>query len=135
MPATATARKPKRSAPWKGRVRVKDPKARISTIRWTAEQYATLTASADAAGLAVGPFLRTIALGSPGPRSVKRLPVEKRELARILGELGKIGSNCNQLAHAYNAGQGWPGYPEILAIRRDIADMRTALMTALGRER
>jgi hypothetical protein len=134
MPASAAAEKPKRRAPWKGRIRVKDPKARISTIRWTAEQYATVSVSADAAGLAVGPFLRTIALGSPGPRAVRKAPVQKRELARLLGLLGNLTGNVNQLAKAYNSGLVRPGFAEIAAIRREVGEMRAALMTALGRE-
>jgi hypothetical protein len=121
-------------APWTGRRKVKDPKARISTIRWTADQYAAVTASADAAGLAVGAFLRTVALGSPGPRAVRRPPVQKRELARLLGLMGNLTGTVNQIAKAYNSTQVRPGFAEIIAIRRDVADMRAALMTALGRE-
>jgi hypothetical protein len=58
--------------------------------------------------------------------------VERRELARLLGWLGKLGSNVNQLAHAYNRDRRIPGFPEILAIRQEVAEMRAALLKALG---
>jgi hypothetical protein len=90
--------------------------------------------AAERAGLTVGPFLRKLALGDAGPRAVRRPPVEKAELARILGALGKIGSNVNQLAHAYNQLGRVPGFPELIAIRREIGEMRTALLKALGRD-
>ena len=50
------------------------------------------------AGLRIGGYLRALALGSAGPRAVKRPAVEREQLARLLGELGKLGSNVNQIA-------------------------------------
>jgi hypothetical protein len=130
----APAIAPKRKAPWTGRRKVPDPKTRVSTIRWTVQQYGTVSETADQAGLSVGAFLRTLALGSPGPRAVRKAPVERRELARILGELGKIGSNCNQIAKAIHQTQNLPGWAELASIRADVAAMRAALMSALGKE-
>ena len=34
---------------------------------------------------------------------MKRPRVERVELARLLGELGKLGSNVNQIAKAFNS--------------------------------
>jgi hypothetical protein len=130
----ASASVPKRKAPWTGRRKVPDPKTRISTIRWTAKQYGTVSETADQAGMSVGAFLRAIATGSPGPRAVRKPPVERRELARILGELGKIGSNVNQIAKAIHQTHNLPSWSELAAIRADVAAMRAALMTALGKE-
>jgi hypothetical protein len=81
----------------------------------------------------VGAYLRATALGTPGPRAVRRPSVERRELGRILGHLGKVGSNINQLAHAYNRDRILPGFPEILSIREEVRAMRAALMKALDR--
>jgi hypothetical protein len=102
------------------------------SIRCTAQDHAVIKEAAAKAGLTIGPYLRALALGSPGPRAVRRPPVERRELARLLGWLGKLGSNVNQLAHAYNRDRRIPGFPEILAIRREVAEMRAALLKALG---
>jgi hypothetical protein len=73
-----------------------------------------------------------LALGSAGPRAVRRPPVERRELARLLGHLGKVGSNINQLAYAYNRDRLVPALAELVGIRRDVGEMRAALLRALG---
>lgn len=123
----------KRSAPWRGRRRVADPKKMLIALRCTTEDHAVIDEAATKAGLSVGAYLRTLALGRAGPRSVRRPPVERKELARLLGHLGKVGSNLNQLAHAYNRSGLMPGLPELLALRRDVGEMRDALIKALGR--
>jgi hypothetical protein len=121
-----------RSAPWRGRRRIADPKQAKISFRCTAGDHAAIDESATKAGLSIGAYLRTLALGSAGPRAVRRPPVERKELARLLGHLGKIGSNINQLAHAYNRDRLVPGFRELAAMRRDIGDMRTALLRSLG---
>ncbi len=123
----------KRAAPWRGRRRVADPKNVPITIRCTAEDHAVIDSKAAKSGLKIGPYLRSLALGSPGPRAARRPPVERTELARLLGHLGKIGSNINQLARGFNQTGVLPGFPEILAAQRDIRAMRDALIQALGR--
>ncbi|HEX3983909.1 MAG TPA: plasmid mobilization relaxosome protein MobC [Acidisoma sp.] len=122
-----------KAAPWRGRRRVADPKARFVAVRCTDAEHATLTAAAAQAGLSVGAYLRTMALGSPGPRAVRRPSVERADLARLLGELGKIGSNVNQLARAANTSGDMPAVDELAAITADVRVLRDALMKALGR--
>ena len=125
----ARAKKP---VPWRGRRRVKDPKTVPISIRCTAKDHAAIDEAATKAGLSIGAYLRSLALGNSGPRAVRRPPAERAELARLVGHLGKIGSNINQLAHAFNRDRIVPGFPELLAIRRDIGEMRAALLKALG---
>lgn len=141
MPATeiagaivAPAQGGKRRAPWKGRRKVADPKSKIVPIRFTPEQHARLEEKASDAGLSIGALARTILLGSAGPRAVKRPPVEKVELARVLGAIGKLGSNINQIAKALHEGRGAPSRDELAEMRADIAAMRAEVMAALGRE-
>jgi hypothetical protein len=129
----ASDQTPKRAAPWRGRRRVADPKNVPITIRCTADDHAVIDAKAAKAGLKIGPFLRSLALGSPGPRAARRPPVERRELSRLLGQLGKVGSNINQLARGFHQTGVLPGFPEILAAQRDVREMRDALIKALGR--
>jgi hypothetical protein len=116
-----------------GRRRVENPKQAFIAVRCTDQERATITEAAAKSGLAVGAYLRATALGNPGPRAVRRPPIERTELARLLGNLGKVGSNINQLAYGYNRSGTLPGFPEVLAIRREVAEMRDALMKALGR--
>lgn len=127
--------RPKKTAPWRGRKRVSDPRGKFIAVRCSKEEYAAIREAADQAGLAIGAFLRAQALGNPGPRAVRRPPVEKTQLARIQAELGKIGSNVNQLARASNQTGAVPGFAELLAIRREIGEMSAAVMKALGRDR
>lgn len=115
------------------RMRVKDARGRFIAVRCSDAEHASIAEKAAQTGLSIGAFLRSLALGDAGPRAVRRPPVERKELARLLGHLGKVGSNINQLAHAFNRDRIIPGFPDILAIREDIRQMRAALMKALGR--
>jgi hypothetical protein len=122
------------SAPWRGRRKVADPKSKAHPIRFTPGQLEELNAKARTAGMSVGALVRTVVLGSPGPRAVRRPPIEKAELARLLGELGKVGSNVNQLARAYNQAETTPSFEVLSHIKGEIVAIRTAIMQALGRE-
>jgi hypothetical protein len=115
-------------------MRVKDARTRIIPVRCNESERTAISEKATQAGLSVGAFLRSLALGDAGPRAVRRPPIERKELARLLGWLGKLGSNVNQLAHGFNRDRILPGFPELLAIRREVAEMRAALMKALGRD-
>jgi hypothetical protein len=117
----------------RGRRRVENPKQAFIAVRCTAQERAAIIDLATKSGLAIGAYLRATALGSPGPRAVRRPPIERTELARLLGHLGKVGSNINQLAYAYNRDRTLPGLPELLAVRQDVGELRDALMKALGR--
>lgn len=127
----APAKKPKKTVP--RRMRVDDARTQFIAVRCTVTERAAITEKATQAGLAVGAYLRNQALGSPGPRAVRKPPIERKELARLLGWLGKLGSNVNQLAHRFNRTGNFPGFPELLAIRREVGEMRAALIKALAR--
>lgn len=122
------------AAPWRGRRRVDDAKNSFISVRCTAKERAAIDEAATRAGLSIGAFLRALALGSAGPRAVRRPPVERKELARLLGHLGKVGSNLNQLAHAFNRERQAPALAELTAIRKQVGELRDALMAALGRD-
>src|ERR1700744_5085787 len=74
------------------------------TIRLPDEERATIDAAAERAGLTAGSHARAVLLGAPAPRQVRRPPAERAELARLLGELGKVGGNLNQLAKSATSG-------------------------------
>jgi hypothetical protein len=103
------------------------------TIRLSVEERAGLDAAAERAGITTGSYARQVLLGAPPPRQSRRPPIERRELARLLGELGKIGSNLNQLAKATN--QGFVVYQnEVLVCLGGLRVLREAILKALGRE-
>lgn len=102
-------------------------------LRCTAEERAAIEAAAERAGMPLGTFLRRQALGDPGPRSARRPVVARAELAQVLGQLGRVGGNINQLARAFNVDDTSPPAADLAAIRAEIVTMREALMGALGR--
>jgi hypothetical protein len=103
------------------------------TIRFTPEERATIDHMADRAGLTAGSYGRQVLLGAPAPRQVRRPPVERRELARLLGEIGHVGGNLNQIARYMNFGRG----VDEVELKQAIAGLslvRGAILTALGRD-
>src|SRR5579859_622193 len=109
-----------RVAPWRGRQRVDDPRERFVAVRCTDGEYATITAKAALAGLPRGTFLRVAAIGTAGPRAQRRPPLEKKALAQVLGLLGRVGGNVNQLARIANTTGELPGRDELTAIGADV---------------
>ncbi len=104
----------------------------VGRMRCTPAEYAQLEAAAERAGLTIGAFMRAQCLGTAGPRAARRPPVERAALAQLLAQLGKCGSNLNQIARVLNSGGEEPA--ELPAA---IADFRTVcadIMRALGRE-
>jgi hypothetical protein len=103
------------------------------TIRLTPDERATIDGAADRAGLTPGSHARQVLLGAPAPRQVRRPPVERRELARLLGEIGRVGSNLNQIAKAANSGDG----VDLRALdwtMNALLGVRDAVLKALGRD-
>lgn len=127
----AAKKPPRRRAPWRDRKRALDPKDKFIAVRVTEAERALIEESAKAAGLKIGGYLRALALGNAGARA-KRSPQEEREaLARILGEIGKLGSNVNQIARWCNTDRTAPQLREVELMRADVAAMRAAVMRAL----
>ena len=112
------------------------------TIRLSTDERATIDHAADRSGLTPGSYARQVMLGAPVPRQVRRPPVERRELARLLGELGHVGSNLNQIARNLNCG-GTVALPALQRIprwfrrstRRDIDSARPEHMIIKGKSR
>lgn len=103
------------------------------TIRLTPEERSAIDNAAERAGLKSGSYARQILLGAPAPRQVRRPPIERRELARLLGQLGAVGNNINQIARAVNSGDELDD-DEFAAAMVDLRAMRDAVMEALGRD-
>ena len=88
--------------------------------RVTAETLASFTERADSAGFADHQaYLTAFILGEVEPDLAA-----KKDIVRSLGQLGKIGSNLNQMARAINAGRLRDLDPEDL---QTIHDTRAAV--------
>lgn len=101
--------------------------------RVTPDEKAAFLARADRAGMATAAFMRAVAIGDPGPRARRRPPVDHVAIRQLLGELGRVGNNLNQIARAVNSGEdiNLPALREALA---SYLPLRDAIFLALGKE-
>ncbi len=109
--------------------------------RFTPAELAEVEDAASRYGLTPASFSRTAQLSvargearlSAAPaRSVRRPPVEKEQLARVLGQLGKIGSNLNQVAKAANMNKA--ELAEFMEVLAEVREASRAVMHAMGRQ-
>ena len=108
--------------------------ARIA-VNCTPAQKAEILKKIDATGLSPSAMCLAVLLDVPLPAR-RRPSVDTQLLAKVLAELGKIGSNINQIAYHLNAGR--PGdvtEGSIQAALAELLEWRTALMQSLGYER
>lgn len=77
-----------------------------TTIRLTSDERAAVVAAAEAVGLGPSSFARFATVQAAGripPTVRKRHDTTAKTIAPFLGELGRIGSNINQIARVANS--------------------------------
>jgi hypothetical protein len=107
----------------------------ILTARFDQKEAAAVRKMANSSGISVGSLLRRALFNTPPPRAARRPTVEVQAVARLLGQLGKIGSNINQIAYHLNAGR--PGdrvEGSLEEALRDLSELRIVCLQALGLE-
>ena len=97
----------------------------------TPDEYDAISSKANDAGLTRGAWSRRVMLGDSGPRSQRRMPADNRTLRQILGHLGRVGNNLNQIAYQLNTG-GPADLPELRLALKEYAGIRNAIYKALG---
>ena len=103
------------------------------SVRFTADEFNEIAAKADNSGLGFAAFLRAAALeGDAGPRAQRRPPADHKALRQILGHVGRIGNNVNQIARALNS-EEQASLPELREALRAYLDIRNAIFAALGK--
>jgi hypothetical protein len=130
--AVMRQRKPGRRAP------VHEPRSARFNVRCKPGFRDAVAAEAKAAGFASLSAFVCMRLGEDGTPSRIRSTVslaDRQLLARALGELGKVGSNHNQLARRQNISGEEPELAEWQRIEAVIQDIRCMLLEALGRAR
>lgn len=107
----------------------KRQRSTMLTVRLTPQEAAIVRQKAQTHGQSVGALLRASLL------HVRLHPsrIDQQAVARILGELGKIGSNINQIAKEVNMGRRLREDSFELALR-DLSELRLACLQALGKE-
>jgi hypothetical protein len=101
------------------------------TVRLSKDERAALDDLASKSGMAAGAFMRAAAFGDSGPRAQRRAPADQQMLRQILGHLGKVGSNVNQIARQLNAGEQ-AAVPELREALGAYLELRDAIFRALN---
>lgn len=101
------------------------------TVRLSKAERDRLDELASKSGLAAGAFMRAAAFGDAGPRAQRRPPVDHVLLRQILGNLGKVGSNVNQIARQMNSGEQ-AAVPELREALAAYLELRDAIYRALN---
>lgn len=105
---------------------------KVVRARLTIDEAAQLDAAASAAGMTPSAFIRHQAIGTAGPRTVRRPPIERVALAKVLAQLGKCGSNLNQIARHLNTEGDIPhGIPDAIKEFRSVC---SEIVQMLGRK-
>lgn len=104
----------------------------VITARFDEEEARQIRRLAERSGLSVAALMRKTLLNAPAPKAVRRPSVDPAAAAQILAQLGKIGSNVNQLAHYAHLGRFQASSIEVAL--RDLAELRAACLLALGQE-
>ena len=101
------------------------------SIRLSHDERAEIEKRATDAGLTIGGYCKSIIFNTPPPRRSRRPPIDKVELARLLGEIGRLGNNLNQIAHKLNM-ESLVDLPELQYALKDLAILRASVVMALG---
>ena len=107
-------------------------KTRLVTSRYDADEFAELEEAASRSGFTLASYQRIQSLSKPKTRSTRRAPIERELLAKVLGQLGKIGSNLNQIAR--DAHLDREVRAEVVAELPVLRGVVPLLLKALGRE-
>ncbi len=107
-------------------------KLHMVTTAYSDDELAELDEAASRAGLTRASFQRVQSLAKPKTRSTRRAPVDRELLARALGQLGKVGSNLNQIAKAANLDR--MERADLGAALVEIRALAVVVMEAMGRK-
>ncbi len=102
------------------------------SMRFTPEEITTIRLKADRAGTTISGLLRHALLNVEPPRAAHTPTINQKAVLKLMAEIGKIGSNINQLAKHANAGRYQEASIELAM--REMVDIRMACLQALGRE-
>ena len=104
-PAMSEAAEAKPAVPWRGRKRVADPRSEVIQVRCTPKQRPRPIRQRGTGRLERRGVPAALAVARRPARRAPAAGRDSKELARLLGELGKVGSNVNQMARVLNRGR------------------------------
>ncbi|WP_446812290.1 plasmid mobilization protein (plasmid) [Methylomonas sp. 2BW1-5-20] len=101
------------------------------TVQLNADERAKVQADAEAVGLSLSGYARTLLLGRQTEGTKRRAARDAVELARLSGQVGKVGGNLNQLTKLANQGQLIPP-PALAACLAEVREILERLDEALS---
>jgi hypothetical protein len=107
---------------------------KITPIRWATDEFNTVAAKANKAGLTFGAFIRALGLGDPGPRARRSRLINNQILVRVIGLHGKYGNNLNQIAYKLNANAQDALASDFRGALREWAEIRDLMFEAFEME-
>ncbi len=105
-------------------------KGGIIGFRVDAIERAEIESAAEAAGLTVGSYCRDTILSKALTTARRRPSLDRALLAQLLGQLGKLGGNMNQIAKRLNEGAG-VGAERISSACGDFEILRAEILKAI----
>ena len=106
-------------------------KTKVVGVRVNMAELADLQRKADDAALSVPAFIRSRLLDEVFTKGRQAPPsIDKKLLSMILGQLGKVGNNINQIAKRLNEG-GSVGAERVTAAIDDFEQIRDLLIETL----
>lgn len=88
---------------------MKKPSPETFKVSW--KEKAQLKAEADAEGLTKSSYIRLLVFGGkPETRTMRRPTPERGLIERMIGAVGRVGNNMNQIAHKLNSGMALGGF-------------------------
>lgn len=106
-------------------------------IRLTPEEAARLDEILDKTGVSASAYFKAAAFDRPIPKARPKLDANAAMLRQILGHLGKLGSNANQIARRINSGNvrdHQTAHESLEAISFNLTLLRNQILKALAGE-
>lgn len=107
------------------------------TARLTAAENEQLEKIVQHLGVSRAGYIKSAILGRPIPKASRRPKAVEADLRQLLGLMGKLGSNANQIARACNSGtmtDQRQAIETLQGIRSEMTEMRALLLKALNGE-
>ena len=102
----------------------------IIGVRVNPEEKSIIEDAAGIAGLSLASYIRGLVLEAPQTKKTRKPSLDRVALAQVLAQVGKIGSNLNQIARRLNQGKG-VGLERLGAALDEVAAIKTAILEAL----
>jgi hypothetical protein len=101
-------------------------------VRLSPEEMRVLRWKAERAEVELSTVARALITDGPIPRQARRVSYDRQLFARAYGQLGKIGSNLNQISRHINRAGDLELFRRSVAIDAEIAAIRALLHAALN---